>query len=164
MARVLVLALAVLLLPSSSFAPTQRISALAPFEVVGDGFDELRGIAVDANGVVFVADHHAGTVTRIARDHPPRIIAKRLKRPIGLAFDAAGHLLVAEEKAGRVVRLDATGTTGTRIPIVSGVKQPRWLAVSEAAPSSSPPAGSPATPTPKLRRTTTTRTPRSSWP
>jgi sugar lactone lactonase YvrE len=122
------LALALLLIPSSSFAPTQRISALAPFEVVADGFDELRGIAVDADGVMFVADHHAGTVTRITPDHSPLIIAKRLKRPIGLAFDATGRLLIAEEKAGRIVRLEANGT---RTPIVSGVKQPRWLAVSD---------------------------------
>ena len=82
-------ALAVLLIPSSSFAPTQPVSALAPFDVVADGFDELRGIAVDADGVVFVADHHAGTVTRIAPDHPPLVIAKRLKRPIGLAWRRA---------------------------------------------------------------------------
>ena len=72
---------------------------------------------MDADGVVFVADHHAGTATRIAPDHPPLVIAKRLKRPIGLAFDAAGHLLIAEEKAGRIVRLEANGT---RTPIVSG--------------------------------------------
>ena len=37
--RVLMVALAVLLIPSSSFAPTQPVSALAPFDVVADGFN-----------------------------------------------------------------------------------------------------------------------------
>ena len=90
MPKALTLALVVLLIPSSGFAPTQPASALAPFEVVADGFDELRGIAVDPDGGVFVADRHAGSITRIAPDHSPRILAKMFKRPVGLAFTLPG--------------------------------------------------------------------------
>lgn len=80
----------------------QPITALAPVEIYADGFSDLRGLAVDEAGHVFVADGEAGTVTRIAPDLTQTIVASGLERPIGLAFDAQGHLLIAEERAGRV--------------------------------------------------------------
>ncbi|PYM03406.1 MAG: hypothetical protein DMD82_17005, partial [Candidatus Rokuibacteriota bacterium] len=102
------------------------ITALASFEVWADGFKDLRGIAVDPAGNVFVADRDAGTVTRIAPDRRHTTVARSLKGPVGLAFDMAGHLLIAEEQAGRVVRVEAKGRPTA---IVSDVKQPRWLAM-----------------------------------
>ena len=112
---------------SSDPAADQPMTGLAPFEIFADGFRDPRGIAVNANGSVFVADRKAGTVTRIA-NHTRTVIASGLQRPIGLAFDPAGHLLIAEEKAGRVVRVEANGQ---RSPVIVNVKQPRWLAVHE---------------------------------
>ncbi len=114
--------------PSTSH-PDQPISSrLAPVELWADGFQDLRGIAADAAGSVYVADREGGTVTRIEPDQTRTVIASHLERPIGLAFDSTGRLLVAEERAGRVVRLQGTGA---RTPLVSKIKHPRWLAVDE---------------------------------
>jgi sugar lactone lactonase YvrE len=123
-------AAAVAVAPSVGLAPAQPIDALAPLEIVADGFDDLRGLAIDDVGRVFVADRHAGTVTRVARSGARTVVARNLERPVGLAFDAQGRLLVVEERAARVVRIEPTGT---RTPLVTGVKQPRWIAVGDDA-------------------------------
>lgn len=102
--------------------------ALAPVELVADGFQRLRGLVVDGGGNVYVADRAAGTVTRIAPDGSRSAVARRLARPIGLALAPDGRLLIAEERAGRVVRVEPSGA---RTPILSGVRRPRWLAVRE---------------------------------
>src|SRR5262245_10755643 len=119
------LAAAVLLaiLAGSVSVPPPLITALAAHEIVADGFATLRGLAIDGDDRVYVADREAGTVSRLDPSGP-RIVARRLERPIGLAIDPLGHVLVAEERAGRVSRLDAGGLT----PVAQGIKQPRWLA------------------------------------
>ena len=108
-------------------AAVQPLSALDPVEIYADGFGDLRGIVVDPQGNVFVADRARGAVTRIAPDAARIRVARGLAHPIGLALDPAGRLLIAEEKAGRVVRVEANGRT----VVVSGVKQSRWLATLE---------------------------------
>ena len=56
----------VLALPLASRASAaERLSALDPVEIYANGFDDLRGIVVDPQGNVLVADRAAGTVTRI---------------------------------------------------------------------------------------------------
>ena len=116
------------LVVSNGAAADQSITALAPFEVFADGFRDLRGIAIDASGNVFVADREAGTVTRIAPNRTRAVVASGLQHPVGLAFDFAGRLLIAEEKANRVVRVEANGG---RTPIILNVTRPRWHAVHE---------------------------------
>ncbi|HBH03669.1 MAG TPA: hypothetical protein DDZ42_17405, partial [Candidatus Rokubacteria bacterium] len=131
--------LALLLVPASSapespprfgigFSPARwmpHLAALDPVEIWADGFGDLRGIAVDGQGNVFVADRARGSVTRIAPDGTRTRVASGLDRPVGLAFDPLGRLLIAEEKAGRVVRLEPSGRPTV---LVSRIKQPRWLA------------------------------------
>ena len=116
---------------STLFSPARGLpplAALDPVEIWADGFGDLRGLAVDPAGNVFVADRALGSVTRIAPDGTRTLVASGLDRPIGLAFDPLGRLLVAEERAGRVVRLQSGGRpTG----LVVGVKQPGWLATLE---------------------------------
>jgi sugar lactone lactonase YvrE len=119
LAAALLLTIIAVSVPTSS----PSITALAPFEIVADGFVSLRGLAIDADDRVYVADREAGTVTRLEAG-VSRILAHRLEWPVGVAVDAQGRVLVAEERGGRVVRLDAGGPT----PIVQGIKQPRWLA------------------------------------
>ena len=82
------------LFPSSS-EPSHRSdsNAVALIEVVADSFKELRGVAVGANGLVYVADREAGTVTRIEVDRFTSILASHHDRPTGLAFDLSGRLL-----------------------------------------------------------------------
>ena len=133
------LVLALLLVPASSapespprfgigFSPARwmpHLAALDPVEIWADAFGDLRGIAVDGQGNVFVADRARGAVTRIAPDGTRTRVASGLDRPIGLAFDPLGRLLIAEERAGRVVRLEPSGRPTV---LVSRIKQPRWLA------------------------------------
>ena len=109
------------------------MKALAPVELVAKGFRDARGVVVDGEDNVFVADHAAGTVTRIGRDAQTGLItrslfATSLREPVGLALDARGRLLVAEEKAGRVLRFEADGT---RSVVATRLEQPRWLATDE---------------------------------
>jgi sugar lactone lactonase YvrE len=123
------LALALLLLPVSGSAlePPNPIVAEAPFEVLAAGFDSPRGIAVDAEGAVYVADRGAGTVTRVEPGGARTVVAYDLDRPVGLTIDHLGRLLVAEQHGARVVRLDPAGLT----VVAGGIVHPRWLAVSE---------------------------------
>lgn len=128
-ARIIATAVAVLWMAAPVPAPGHALPvAVEPVEVHADGFVDLRGVAVDADGHVYAADRAAGTVTRIAPDRSRAVVASGLERPVGVAIDAAGRLLVAEERAGRVVRVEPDGR---RSAVVAGVKQPRWLAVHE---------------------------------
>lgn len=126
MPRIILLALLVLLISGSTAVSSMPTSPVAPIEVVASGFGSLRGIVVDDDDRVYVADREAGAITRLGPDGR-RVVARRLERPIGLALDPGGRVLVAEERGGRIVRLDPTGPT----TIGRGIKQPRWLAVSE---------------------------------
>jgi glucose/arabinose dehydrogenase len=104
MLRTLVLALITTTLTGTAITPPRPIAALAPVEIVAEGFARLRGIAIDADDAVYVSDRESGTVTRLSSEGR-RVIARRLERPVGLALDHDGRMLVAEERAGRVVRL-----------------------------------------------------------
>ncbi len=126
MHRTLVLALALVTTAGAVLPSPPPLTALAPFEIVADGFVDLRGLAVDDDDHVYVADREVGTVTRLA-DGGRRIIARRLERPIGLAIDSGGRVLVAEERAGRIVRLDPGGPT----VLAQGIRQPRWLTLGD---------------------------------
>src|SRR5437773_8946379 len=87
------------LIPSTSGAPVDPVTALAPVEVWADGFGDLRGVATDADGAVYVADYLAGTVTRIGQDRSRATVAAGLDHPVGVGFDASGRLVIAEERA-----------------------------------------------------------------
>jgi RHS repeat-associated protein len=100
------------------------ITALAPFEAVLDGRDELVGVAVDSDGVRYVSDRGGGIVYRIDATAAVTVAAASLDRPAGLALDTQGGLLIVEERAGRVRRLHA----GTLAVVARGLNRPRWIA------------------------------------
>ncbi|MBI3000281.1 MAG: hypothetical protein HYY46_17795, partial [Deltaproteobacteria bacterium] len=104
-----------------------EIDALAPVEIVADGFKEPTGVAVDSSGAVFVSDRKAGEALRITGSEVVPFVTD-LKRPVGLGFDAAGRLLIAEEGAGRLLRLESNGTLAV---LAQEMKKPRWIAVAE---------------------------------
>src|SRR5688500_17579655 len=104
MSRAFVLRLLLAAVAGSALAPPQRTVAAAPSGVWADGFASLRGIAVDGDDRVYVADREAGTVTRLDQHGVRTVVARHLERPIGVAIDAEARLLVAEERAARVVR------------------------------------------------------------
>lgn len=122
--RLATLLAAIALIPSTSTAPVDPITALAPVEVWADGFGDLQGVAVDPEGAVYVADRSAGTVTRIGRDRARTLVASGLDQPTGLAFDTSGRLVIAEEGANRVTRVE---DDGTRTTVIANVRGPRWL-------------------------------------
>jgi hypothetical protein len=123
MLRLLALALFVIVVSGSALTSTRPPTAAPIFEVIADGLGSARGIVVNDDDQVYVADREAGTVVRLDAG-VRRVVARRLDRPIGLALDPFGRVLVAEERAGRVVRLDPSGPT----LLAQGIKQPRWLA------------------------------------
>ncbi len=73
--------LAVLLLSSTlDSADLSGIDSRAPVEIVADGFLEVRGVAVDLSGLIYVADRKVGTVTYISQDQSKSIVAESLER------------------------------------------------------------------------------------
>ena len=113
--------------PSTASARAdQPIAALAPVETVLEGRDELIGVAVTADGTLYVSDRGAGIVYRLPTSGALGRAASGLDRPAGLALDGGGRLLIAEERAGRILRLEASGALTV---LATGIKTPRWLAV-----------------------------------
>ena len=128
-----VLVAGVIGLSSVTAFASASMKALAPVELVAEKFRDARGVVVDGEDNVFVADRAAGTVTRIGRDAQTGLLtrslfATSLREPVGLALDARGRLLVAEEQAGRVLRFEADGT---RSVVATRLEHPRWLATDE---------------------------------
>ena len=124
--RLATLLAVIALIPSTSTAPVGPVTALAPVEVWADGFGDLQGVAVDADGAVYVADRSTGTVTRIGQDRSRTVVASSLDQPTGLAFDLSGRLVIAEEGANRVTRIEEDGR---RTEVISNIQGPRWVAV-----------------------------------
>lgn len=117
--------------PAASHIPTQPLSALAPVELVANGFKEPAGIVVAQDDTVYVSDRKAGTIIRITSDGRKVVFLGGLKKPTGLALDLAGRLLIAEEKTGRILRREPSGALTT---LASGIKRPRWLAIGDEGP------------------------------
>jgi sugar lactone lactonase YvrE len=90
----------------SSYRP-----AASESEVLADGFDQLYGIALGPDGVVF-AELGTGRVLSL-RSGDAQVLASDLCEPVGVAIEADGACLVAEAGAGRVIKV-----TGSRTEIV----------------------------------------------
>src|ERR1700677_1362036 len=92
-------------------------------EVLADGFDQLYGVAVSPDGVVF-AELGTGRVLSL-RSGDIEVLATDRRRPVGIAIDAAGACLVAEAGAGRVVKVN-----GSRIDtVVADLQRPQGISV-----------------------------------
>ena len=125
------LVLVLSLLPSTTYAPTPRIRALAPVEIVAARFEQPAGVAVDETaGIIFVSDRKQGTVRRVAPDGTERLILRGLKKPVGLALDGEGRLLIVEEGRGRLLRREPSGSLTV---LASGMRSPRWIAIASEA-------------------------------
>ncbi len=93
-------------------------------EILADGFDQLYGVAVAADGAVVAADFGTGRVVSI-RSGIVDELATGLSRPVGVAVTADGRCLVAEAGAGRVVEL-VGGRTET---LIDGLQKPHGILV-----------------------------------
>ena len=121
---VIALVVGTALIPSTSFAPPQPITALAPIETLLDGATDLVGLVVTRDGTLFVSDRSAGLVYRRTPSGAVTVAVSGLDRPAGLALDADDNLLIAEEHAGRVLRYQ---TGGTVTALATGIRTPRWI-------------------------------------
>jgi len=77
-------------------------------EVLADGFDQLYGVAIAADGSVAAAELGTGRVVSI-RHGRVDVIASGLADPVGVAVAPDGGWLIAEAGAGRVVKIAGSG-------------------------------------------------------
>jgi len=108
--------------------------------------DWPRGIAVDLNGNVYIADtlnsvirkvnSTDGKITTFAGVHFPgynndNVLATlaALYEPIGLVFDSTGQLYIADSRNGRIRKIDTSQVITT---VASGLTLPTGLAIDSA--------------------------------
>src|SRR5207247_2105338 len=95
--------------PSTASARAdQPIAALAPVETVLDGRDELIGVAVTADGTLYVSDRGAGIVYRLPPSGGLGRAASGLDRPAGRPPPAGSRRLEG------LVRVDGSLVAATR--------------------------------------------------
>jgi sugar lactone lactonase YvrE len=96
-------------------------------------FDTPCALAVDAKGVIFIADTRNGAIRRLTPDGQVTTLAATpadgaesalLRRPLGLALTADGFLYVGDTARGRILQLapngELRGLTGIGIDIEIG--------------------------------------------
>jgi sugar lactone lactonase YvrE len=79
-------------------------------EVLADGFDQLYGVAIAADGTIAAAELGTGRVVAIQSGRVD-VIASGLADPVGVEVAPDGRWLVSEAGAGRVVTLTGSGPT-----------------------------------------------------
>jgi len=113
---------------------TYTISTFAGSSVLVEGgsaatavFFQNEGLAVDAQGNVYVSDAGDNHVRKITPDGAIRTVAsKGLNQPYGLALDAAGLLYIADLGNQCVRRVNSDGTLS--VVVTNGLTAPRNLA------------------------------------
>ncbi|WP_141006034.1 Ig-like domain-containing protein [Nocardioides humi] len=98
------------------------------------GLDRPTGVAVDADGIAFLANERvSGSVGQIVRwdpdDGPTTIDGTTGIDPQGIAVDADGNVYYSDEGDHEVVKLTRTGSTYTRAVLASGLQRPSGIAV-----------------------------------
>ncbi len=121
-------ALAALVLAFSATRAEQPVTALAPFDVIVDGRNELVGVAVAADDALYLSDRGAGAIYRLTSSATLTTVAVNLDRPAGLAVAFDGRLLIVEEHAGRILRLERNGSLTV---VATGLKTPRFIVVND---------------------------------
>jgi sugar lactone lactonase YvrE len=97
--------------------------AASETEVLADGFDQLYGVALGPDGVIF-AELGTGRVLSL-RPGGVEVLAGDLREPVGVATDGHGACLVAEAGAGRVVKVN-----GSRVDtVVADLERPQGICV-----------------------------------
>ncbi|SPM33525.1 gluconolactonase [Mycobacterium rhizamassiliense] len=92
-------------------------------KVLADGFDQLYGVALSPDGVVF-AELGTGRVLSL-RSGGVEELAAGLSDPVGVAVDADGAVLVAEAGAGRVLRVNGSGVD----TVIADLQRPQGILV-----------------------------------
>jgi len=98
---------------------------------LGSGFSGATGVAVDAQGNIYVADRGNKVVKKIpAGSNTPQTLSASFSAPYGVAVDAAGDVFVSDYSANAVYKIP--GGNGTRVTIGSGFSHPTGVAVDAA--------------------------------
>ena len=105
-----------------------------------------RGLALGADGTLFVADHRAARVLAVRSNGDAAVVVDHsactgpacMRRPTGLAIAPDGTLLAADGQAGRVFRVTADGGTVT---VLAG--DPTGVAPATGVPASAARFGEP---------------------
>lgn len=92
-------------------------------EVLAQGFDQLYGVAIAADGAIAFAEKGTGRLLLLSNSDVTTL-AEELQQPSGVAVHN-NSILVAEEAAGRVTRVNA----GNADTVVDGLVNPQGLLV-----------------------------------
>jgi len=93
-----------------------------------DGFDEPRGVAVDASGYIYVADSNNSAVKRMDADGSNIVtLSSEFSYPCGIAVDGSGNIYVADTYNNAVKRMNADGSD--IVTLGSGFSYPYGVAV-----------------------------------
>ncbi len=78
-------------------------------EVLSAGFEQLYGIAIGADGDIFVVDKAQGSIHAV-RANGSDVIAAGLAQPKDVTIHSSGRLFVSEAAGGRIVELTGRGS------------------------------------------------------
>lgn len=93
------------------------------------GFKSPMGVALNAEGEIFVANYGAGEIVRVTPGATPdrTVVASGLMGPVGLAWADDSAVLVTEAQEGTLSRVDIA--TGAKTVLVRDLAQPEGFAV-----------------------------------
>jgi sugar lactone lactonase YvrE len=120
-------------------------AAAAELNLKLDSMYMRSGVAIAADGTIFIADTKNATIRRIASatSSEPGVIRSvagkwgptqsvQLVEPMGLALDRAGNLYIADHGANAVIELhDATASNAGKMEVLAHVAQAAMVAVAE---------------------------------
>ena len=114
---------------SVTVTPAAMSFTYAQFTVPASGLSDPNGVAVDAEGDVFIADVSNNRVLKITPSGAQSTVGSGLSGPDGVAVDGAGDVFIADFGNKRVVEVTPGGVQTT---LVAGVPGPTGVAVDAA--------------------------------
>ncbi len=120
-------------LPPQPRAESTVLAAGAKVEKLADGFLNIAGAAVDAEGTLYFADARANRVYRwSAQQRKAEVVREIEQQPVNLAFDKAGNLLVVAYTGNGTVlafRPDASDSENAALAPQSAAPRPGMTAL-----------------------------------
>ncbi|WP_306216317.1 outer membrane protein assembly factor BamB family protein [Actinoplanes sp. RD1] len=89
------------------------------------GLDCPLGLAVQADGVLVIAESGAGRILTVDGDDRVSVLAEGFARPVDVAIDTDGRVYVSDEAGGALFRLASNGSER----VADGLDRPQGIAV-----------------------------------
>lgn len=105
---------------------TQILEPGSDWELVGEGYKQTEGPAVDRDGNLYFCDYGASRIYRVGSDGKPSLFKENTGGTRSLMFGGDGRLYAAERERKRVVAYEPDG----RLTVLSADVEPISLAVS----------------------------------